>query len=314
MTTIAANQGNAFAANINQGIDAANFVMAAGILGSFMNPLGAGPLAFGMFPAFLNLRCGTMGGGCMPCIPEPRANWTVQTTGQSTANIDLGDGYKLQIDERSSQMTILNTATGQSTRIWGDPHVDVNGQHKFDFWGTTTFTLANGTKITINTEQWNGNPNAYVASQVVITKGQNAIIVDGISQNRIGDLAISMSNNGYAVDAAHRDGFTIHEGGGSWQTECGRTVTQAEANITAVGGLYGPGSGAMNLSEAGEMLGAFLFLGLLSRFASIESILPHRDHHHHGHHKHNHIGFHHHHHNGHHHHQLGIHFGHLNHR
>jgi Domain of Unknown Function (DUF1521) len=271
MTAIAAAGPNPFANNIGA-MDAANFVMAAGVMGSFMNPLGAGPLAFAMLPAFFNVRCGTPTGGCFPTIPEPRANWTVQTTGQSTANIDLGDGYKLQIDERNSEMTILNTATGQSTRIWGDPHVDVNGQRKFDFWGTTTFTLANGTKLTINTEQWNGNPNAYVASQVVITKGDNAIIVDGISQNRIGDLSISMSGNGRAIDAAHRDGFTIHEGGGSWQTGCGRTVTQAEANVTAIGGLYGPGSDMPSMSEIGNFLGAFLLFGALSTFLRIDPI------------------------------------------
>jgi hypothetical protein len=219
-----------------------------------------------------------MAGGC---IPEPKANWTVQTTGQSTANINLGDGYHLAIDERSSQMTIVNDATGQSTRIWGDPHVDVNGQHKFDFYGTTTFTLANGTKITINTEKWAGNPNAYVASQVVITKGQNAIIVDGISQNKIGDLSISMSNNGYAVDAAHRDGFTIHEGGGGWQTGCGHQVTQADANITAPGALYGPGSEALSLGEIGNMLGGFLFLGLVASLVPFESIAPRHHHHRH---------------------------------
>ncbi len=275
MTTIAANQPNAFATGFAQGVDAASFVMAAGILGSFMRPLGAGPLAFAMLPSMFNIRAGTTPIGCFPhCppIPEPRANWTVQTTGQSTANIDLGDGYHLAIDERSSQMTIVNDATGQSTRIWGDPHVDVNGQHKFDFYGTTTFTLANGTKITVNTEQWAGNPNAYVASQVVITKGQNAIIVDGISQNRIGDLSISMSNNGYAIDAAHRDGFTIHEGGGSWQTECGAQVTQAQADITRPGALYGPESTAMSFGEVGNMLGGFLFLGFMASLAPIEAV------------------------------------------
>lgn len=273
MTSIAAPAPNNFAANATNAMDAANFVMAAGIMGSFMNPLNAGPLAFGMLPALFNIRCGTpVGGGCFPTIPEPRANWTVQTTGQSTANIDLGDGYKLQIDERSSQMTILNTATGQSTRIWGDPHVEVNGQHKFDFWGTTTFTLANGTKVTINTEQWNGNPNAYVASQVVITKGANAIVVDGISQNKIGDLSISISGNGYALDAAHRDGFTIYEGGGSWQTGAGRTVTQAEANVTAVGGLYGPGSEMPSLSEVGGFLGSFLLFGALASWLRVDPI------------------------------------------
>ena len=275
MTTIAANPMNNFATGFHQGMDAARFVLAAGIMGSFMRPLGAGPLAFAMLPGLFNIRCGTMPTGCFPTnpvIPEPKANWTVQTTGQGTANIDLGDGYKLQINEHNSEMTILNTATGQSTRIWGDPHVDVNGVRKFDFWGTTTFTLGNGTKLTINTEQWNGNPNAYVASQVVITKGQNAIIVDGISQNKIGDLAISMSNNGDAIDAAHRDGFTIHEGGGSWQTECGRTVTQAEANITAIGGIYGPGSDAISLSEAGHMVGAFLLLGFIASTAPVETV------------------------------------------
>jgi hypothetical protein len=272
MTAIAAAGPNPFAANMGSAMDAANFVMAAGIMGSFLSPLGAGPLAFAMLPDFFNIRCGTPTGGCFPTIPEPRANWTVQTTGQSTANIDLGDGYKLQIDERSSQMTILNTATGQSTRIWGDPHVEVNGQHKFDFWGTTTFTLANGTKITINTEQWAGNPNAYVASQVVITKGDNAIIVDGISQNKIGDLSISTSGNGRAIDAAHRDGFTIHEGGGSWQTGCGRTVTQAEANVTAIGGLYGPGSDMPSLGEIGNYIGAFLLFGVMANLTRIDPI------------------------------------------
>jgi Domain of Unknown Function (DUF1521) len=278
MTAIAAAGPNPFAANMGSAMDAANFVMAAGIMGSFLSPLGAGPLAFAMLPDFFNIRCGTPTGGCFPTIPEPRANWTVQTTGQSTANIDLGDGYKLQIDERSSQMTILNTATGQSTRIWGDPHVEVNGQHKFDFWGTTTFTLANGTKITINTEQWAGNPNAYVASQVVITKGDNAIIVDGISQNKIGDLSISMSGNGRAIDAAHRDGFTIHEGGGSWQTGCGRTVTQAEANVTAIGGLYGPGSDMPSLGEIGNYIGVMANLTRIDPISAREPRAENRGH------------------------------------
>ena len=69
MTTIAANPSNNFAANFNQIMDAANFVMAAGIMGSFMNPLGAGALAFGMLPALLNIRCGTMPTGCLPTNP-----------------------------------------------------------------------------------------------------------------------------------------------------------------------------------------------------------------------------------------------------
>lgn len=276
MTTISPAQTAAgtLAAQFGGGVEGEAFIMAAGLLGQFFKPLGAGPLAFAALPQQLDVRAQTQTAAAP--APTPVANWTVQTTGRSTANIDLVDGYKLQIDERNSQMTILNEKTGQTTRVWGDPHVEVDGQQKFDFWGTTTFTLDNGTKLTINTEQWNGNPNAYVASQVVITRGDNAIVVDGISQNAIGDLSITSSANGQALDAAHRDGFTIHEQAGStgWETEGGRQVTQDEANVTAIGALHGPGSTAptlaeagladANLSDLGNMLGSFLLLGMVA--------------------------------------------------
>lgn len=272
MTTIAANPN---AAAFALGFQTATTLIAAGITAQFMRPLGAGPLAFAMLPMFFNVRCGQMAPCCppqCPVMPEPAATWTTQMTGKHTASIDLGDGYKLEIDERNSEMWIINEDTGQRTRVWGDPHVDVNGKRQFDFWGTTTFTLDNGTKITINTEPWKGNANAYVASQVVITKGSNAIIVDGISQNQLGDLSVSMSNNGYAVDAAHRDGWTIHEGDNGWETGCGKLVDQNDANITAIGGLHGPGSTMPSLDEVASLLSGFLLLGILSSMMPVEPI------------------------------------------
>ncbi len=248
--------------------------IAAGILAEFANALGAGPLAFGQFPEAFDVRCGIVPGGCCRpgrgdiICPEPAAQWTASLDSTNTAKINLGDGYWLEIDERSSQMTIINDNTGERTRIWGDPHVEIDGKQAFDFWGTTTFTLENGTKITINTEQWQGNPNAYVASQVVITKGDNAIIVDGISQNKLGDLSVSMSNNGYAIDGAFRDGFTLNENasGSGWRTEVGNIATQADLNATAVGGAYGPGSTTASLGEISQDLGSFLILGLFAMF------------------------------------------------
>ena len=135
--------------------------IAAGLMGQAFNRMFGGPLAQPCLPPRCQLDLGTIApGGCF----EPRASWTASMTGQHTADIDLGDGCKLHIDERSSEMTIVNETTGETTRIWGDPHVDVDGKRAFDFWGTSTFVLENGTKITINTEQWAGNPNMYVAS------------------------------------------------------------------------------------------------------------------------------------------------------
>jgi hypothetical protein len=248
----------AFAAGINQGLQAAALQLAGGVLARFMNPLNAGPLAFAQMPPnFL------VGVGC--CGQPPQAQWTAEMGTSGRASIDLGDGYTLQLNERNSEIVIENASTGETTRIWGDPHVDVDGQRVFDFWGTTTFTLGNGTKLTINTEQWGGNPNAYVASQVVITRGDQALTIDGISQNRLGDLSVTMGNNGRALDAATRDGYTLHENmaGSSWLTTRGTMATQRDLDATRVGAEFGPGSAAMSLSELSVALGQWLTLGAL---------------------------------------------------
>lgn len=263
MTTISTNQSAQFAASANFTANVGTLMMAAGILAGSLRPLGAGPLALGALPSAFSVRLGTLAQGAATSQLQQTAGFTAQVTGQNTAKVDLGDGYHLEIDERNSEMKIVNDATGESTRVWGDPHVEVNGKHQFDFYGTTTFELANGTKLTINTEQAAGNPNVYLASQVVVTRGDNAVVIDGISQNKLGDLSVSVSTNGRALDEATRDGFTVHENAAGWQTELGQTVTQAQADITKPGALYGPGSDALSLAEAGTLIGGFLLLGSL---------------------------------------------------
>lgn len=243
----------------------AGFVrFAEGLAARFVNPLGAGPLAFGrlMREALVTLQTSAP---AQP--PRTQATWTAQLAGPNGARIDLGDGYRLAFDERNSEITIHNDVTGERTRIWGDPHVEIDGKHAYDFWGTTTFRLENGTKITINTEAWKGNPNMYIAEQVVITRGNNAIIVNGVGQNRIGDMTITQSSNGRAVDAAHRDGYVLRENatGAGWRTEHGGHVaTQADLMATAIGAAYGPGSQRPSLGEANRGLSLFLASGLMA--------------------------------------------------
>lgn len=256
MTTIAANSTASFGAfqALAAGSASANFVLAAGIMGKMLNPLGAGPFASSCFPKGWNVdaRCGG----------ESQANWTVKTGSEGKANIDLGDGYSLQLNENNSEMTITNANTGETTRIWGDPHVDVNGKHVYDFWGTTTFTLDNGTKITINTEQGKGNPDVYFASSVAITKGDQAIEVTGLSQQDLGDLSITMGSNGRALDRANDDGFVLHENdsGAGWRSAySGEVATQADLNLTRPGQIFGPGSSdGETLAGLSFLLGAFL--------------------------------------------------------
>jgi hypothetical protein len=269
-------QNNRCCGNSQSGIvDGRAFVMAAGIMGQFFNQFNSGAFGFPQLPNLFNVFCGTVPSSgfpvCGPCVmPEPKNTWTASMTGGNTAKVDLGDGNRLEIDERSSQISIINDKTGERTRIWGDPHVEIDGKQAYDFWGTTTFTLENGTKITINTEQWGGNPNAYVASQVVVTKGSNALVIDGVSQNKLGDLKMTLSNDGRAIDAAHRDGFTLNENecGSGWMTEAGTFATQRDLDATRVGREFGPGSELPSLGELGGIFSQFLLFGNFVNFAS----------------------------------------------
>jgi len=238
----------------------AEFIVAAGILGRALNPLGASPRAFAQVPRFWTATASSI------AAPQPQASWTASTGANGHASIDLGDGYTLQLNENNSEITIANANSGETTRIWGDPHVEVNGRHVFDFAGTTTFTLDNGTKITINTEQYAANPDAYVASMVTITKGDQAIVVQGISQNKLGDLSISMNSNGKLIDAMTRDGFVLEENatGTGWNSSLtGHAASQADLNATMPGQLYGPGSSMPSLGELASVFTSFLTFGIL---------------------------------------------------
>lgn len=246
--------------------------MAPGIVGLFNGRMMAGPHAFASIPMMFAIRGAMLLQPQSPqsgptITPLPDAQWTASLQGQHQGTIDLGDGYTLELDERNSEIVIHNAETGETTRIWGDPHVDVDGKRVFDFWGTTTFTLENGTKITIDTEEWGRNPDAYVASKLTITKGDQAIIVEGISQNELGDLEVSMSNNGEFLDAVTRDGFVLHENatGSSWRSEMtGEIATQADLNLTRPGQLYGPGSTMPSFGEIRESLATFLLFGIVA--------------------------------------------------
>jgi hypothetical protein len=239
-----------------------------GILGLFSAKLASGSFASPMLPSLFSIVGGMFAQAAQnqaPVFqPAPDAQWTASLQGEGQAAVDLGDGYSLDIDENNSQILITNAETGETTRIWGDPHVDVDGKHVYDFWGKTTFTLENGTKITIDTEQGHGNPDVYFASKLTVTKGDQALVIDGVSQQTKGDLSVSLSNNGRALDAATGDGFVLNENasGSGWRSDLtGQVATQADLNATKPGALYGPGSETPSLGELSQVLSTFLFFG-----------------------------------------------------
>jgi len=230
-----------------------NSAISTAVNSALLAELGA---AMGQMMNFgrMNITPGIVDGGCVRPAADP---FTASMPQDGKCSVDLGDGYTMQINEQNSEIVITDAA-GNQTQIWGDPHVNVNGQHVGDFYGTTTFELNNGTKITINTEPFGNNPNAYVASQVVVTKGAQALTIDGVSQNQLGDVKVTMGGNGYALDAAHDDGLVVNEraDGAGWTSSLtGQNVTQADFDTTR------PGAG-QPLSFDGN-LGAALGLWLL---------------------------------------------------
>ncbi len=148
--------------------------------------------------------------------PPQNGDWQVKQDG-GKAQIDLGK-YTLDLNEGNSEFTLTNKETGEQTRAWGDPHfqtTDENGNLKAvgDFYGTTTLNLDDGTKITIHTTPWAAGGNgATLATELVITQGDRAMVVQGLDQNQLGDLRIGqVANGGRLVDAVNQDGANLYE-------------------------------------------------------------------------------------------------------
>jgi len=150
-------------------------------------------------------------------VPPSNSDWSVQQNG-GQAHIDLGN-YTLDLDEGNSQFILTNKATGEKTRIWGDPHVEVDGKAVGDFYGTMTLNLDDGTKITINTTPYSAGNGMTLSSRLTITQGDRAMIVSGLDQNKLGDLKIDqVPVGGQIIDAIQGDGADIYENpeGAGW--------------------------------------------------------------------------------------------------
>lgn len=119
------------------------------------------------------------------------------------------DNYRITAGDNNT-VNIFNKKTGENYNIWGDPHVNIDGQHAFDFWGTTTFALEDGTKVTIETVPA-GN-GMTLASTVAITSGDYGVKISGVDTNKVGDLKIDEAAGwGETLDWTHDDGNVLQE-------------------------------------------------------------------------------------------------------
>jgi hypothetical protein len=229
----------------------------------------AGAMALDMTAAGLGAQLGLMAGMMSVSVGQMRSGvfqpsgqpFTASMSSSDQASIDLGDGNTLVFDKSNSQMQIVD-AQGNTTTIWGDPHLMENGQNVGTFYGPTTFQLQDGTKITIDTQAGTEGTGVTYANTVTVTRGSNAVVVGNLDQENSGGLTLSSSQNGRALDAATPDGLVLNQAsGGNWTSALtGQDVTQADLNMTKPGG-----EAAIQFGQAmGAMLGQFLTMGIMS--------------------------------------------------
>ncbi|WP_457444428.1 DUF1521 domain-containing protein [Roseateles sp. P5_E4] len=121
------------------------------------------------------------------------------------------DNYRITAGDNNT-VNIFNKKTGETYNIWGDPHVNIDGKHAFDFYGTTTFKLEDGTKVTIETTPWNAGNGMTLASKVAITNGDYGVEISGVDTNKVGDLKIDEAAGwGQVLDWTHKDGNVLQE-------------------------------------------------------------------------------------------------------
>ncbi len=149
--------------------------------------------------------------------PVGTTEWSVSFPYEGRAVIELGSAYQVVVDEQvaleTSLIVIINRATGAVTRIWGDPKLDWNDDGEVDrqFWGTTTYKLTDGTKITVNTEPSTVDPTETVPSRVTITNGDRGIVVTGLGPHLLGNLRVALTETGRATDFVTLDGLLLLE-------------------------------------------------------------------------------------------------------
>lgn len=176
------------------------------------------------------------------------------------------DNYRITAGDNNT-VNIYNKNTGENYNIWGDPHVNIDGQHAFDFWGTTTFALEDGTKVTIETVPA-GN-GMTLASTVAITSGDYGVKISGVDTNQVGDLHIDEAAGwGETLDWTHDDGNVLQEnpaGKGFLAVDAQGTihkVDQAYINATDL---------QKNPPQAAADLGGDFLRQVLSMFSGVVS-------------------------------------------
>jgi hypothetical protein len=163
-----------------------------------------------------------------PLISQPNAANSGGLKIESDSVITTPGGFKV---ETLGQFEWKITGPdGKFTRIWGDPHVqesdakgDREGTGGWDFKRSSTFVLADGTRINATTTPWEGNRAMTVTKKLEIINGNDRLEVTDIDKGKgkIGNI----TKDGFSkVNSFYGDVFVMANGEADDWTLNGREV------------------------------------------------------------------------------------------
>jgi hypothetical protein len=204
------------------------------------------------------------------CI-DPSNPTNASTRMEAGRAVFENDNYRITAGD-NNEVNIHNKETGENYQVWGDPHVNVDGQHAFDFWGTTSFKLDDGTKLTIETTPSANDPSTTLASKVTITNGDYGVQISGVDTNKSGDLKIDEAKGwGQLLDGAVSDGNVLHEnpaGKGFLAVDDNGNLRKVDQNYINQTDLQKGGADKLQdqFKDAFKMLGGLLSISFMGAF------------------------------------------------
>jgi Domain of Unknown Function (DUF1521) len=158
--------------------------------------------------------CGGQGGARWPGSNGDGCGCGSGELSVNSSNNTVTDGqYVIKAtDDNSGTLTVTDTQTGKSFKVWGDPHISTDQGGTADFQHEpVTFKLPDGTEITVTPTNNTGANSVNTIDNVTITKGNDAVTMTGFKNGHL--TTQDHEGQGYSYDETTDHGTLIRVGG-----------------------------------------------------------------------------------------------------
>jgi hypothetical protein len=131
--------------------------------------------------------------------------------------------YALQVSKKNGgTVEIVNTDSGKTLNVWGDPHTNINGKSFADIYEDTTIILEDGTKVSLHVVPGEHDPSTFYVQDVTITSADNKFGIQAKNLHSGGDITVNEyrgEQDVKALDSSAEDGdwWQVTDGGSKLQ-------------------------------------------------------------------------------------------------